>query len=174
MLLRRRVSLLTAVTLTVLAVCSAPAHAQKHGDDDPDLAEIRNYHLTMPKVDQFVAATTALKAMVDANPALRKQMDSGKDDDSSITQKAADWDLHFPQAAAVIKSKGLSTREYIVVSIALLNDVMIVGMKKNGSIKEYPANAITAENAAFVEQNYDKLEHTMSSLMSMNQDANQQ
>jgi hypothetical protein len=174
MLLRRRVSLLTAVTLTVLAVCSAPAHAQKHGDDDPDLTEIRNYHLTMPKVDQFVAATTALKAMVDANPDLKKQMDSGKDDDASITQKAADWDLHFPQAAAVVKSKGLSTREYIVVSIALLNDVMIVGMKKNGSIKEYPPNTITAENAAFVEQNYDKLEHTMSALMSMNQDSNQQ
>jgi len=172
MLLRLRAVQLAVFALALFAAW--PAAAQKH-DDSADVAEIRNYHLTMSKVDQFVAATTALKKLADANPGLRKGMNSDKDDDASIAQKAADWDLHFPEAAAVVKSNGLSTREYIVVSIALLNDVMIVGMKKNGSIKEYPPDTITPENAAFVEQNYDKLEHTMSSLMSVNnQDSNQQ
>jgi len=172
MLLRYRAVPLAVFAFAIFA--ASPAAAQKHGDDSADVAEIRNYHLTMSKVDQFVAATTALKKLADANPEIRKGMNSDKDDDASITQKAADWDLHFPAAAAIVRSSGLSTREYIVVSIALLNDVMIVGMKKNGSIKEYPPDAITPENAAFVEQNYDKLEHTMSSLMSTNQDSNQQ
>lgn len=61
-------------------------------------------------------------------------------------------------------SSGLSTREYVLVSLAFLNDVMIVGMKKQGMIKEYPANAITPENAAFVEQNFDKLKQVSEKL----------
>ena len=38
-----------------------------------------------------------------------------------------------------------------------MNDVTIVGMKRQGAIKAYPPNMITPENATFVEQNYDKL-----------------
>jgi uncharacterized membrane protein YukC len=56
-----------------------------------------------------------------------------------------------------------------VISLALLNDVMIVGMKKQGLIKEYPSDAITAENAAFVEQNYDKLQQALAPLTPQNQ-----
>ena len=43
------------------------------------------------------------------------------------------------------------------MTLAFMNDVMPVGMKKQGSIKTYPPNTITPENAMFVEQNYDKL-----------------
>jgi hypothetical protein len=41
--------------------------------------------------------------------------------------------------------------------MALLNDMMMVGMKMQGAIKEYPPNSVTPENAAFVQQNFDKL-----------------
>ena len=168
MLLRYRSSLLAIIAFAALTVCSAAASAQKH-DDSADVAEILNYHLTMPKVDRFIAATTALKKMVDSNPELKKQINSGSDDDASLTQKAAEWDLHFPEATAAVKSSGFSTREYMVISIALLNDVLIVGMKKQGTIKEYPPNAISSENAAFVEANYDKLAQALAPLMPQNQ-----
>ena len=175
MLGRHRASLLAVLTLTALAIYSTSAIAQKHGADNPDVVEIVHYHLNTPRLDQFIAATSALTKLVDANPDLRKSMNSGSDDDESLTQKAADWDLHFPQATAVVKSAGLSTREYLVISIALFNDVMIVGMKKQGAIKEYPADAITPENAAFVEQNYDKIEKALAPLMKgANPNADQQ
>ncbi len=173
MLLRHRVSRFAVLALTVLTLCSTAALAQKHGADNPDVVEIVNYHLTASKLDQFIGATTALTKLVEANPDLKKSMNSGSDDDVSLTQKAAEWDLHYPQATAVVKSNGLSTREYIVISIALFNDVMIVGMKKQGAIKEYPSDAITPGNAAFVEQNYDKIEQALKPLMSMNRDSNQ-
>ena len=44
-----------------------------------------------------------------------------------------------------------------MVSLALMNDFMLVGMKKQGTIKEYPPNSVTPENAAFVDANFDKL-----------------
>ena len=162
---RLRIPLFAAVVLTVLTLCSIAAVAQKHGDNNPDVVEIVNYHLTASKLDQFIGATTALTRLVESNPELKKQMNSGSDDDASLTQKAAEWDLHFPQATAIVKSNGLSTREYLVISIALFNDVMIVGMKKQGAIKEYPADAITPGNAAFVEQNYDKISQALAPLM---------
>ena len=41
---------------------------------------------------------------------------------------------------------------------------MFVGMKKAGNIKEYPSS-ISPENAAFIEQNYDKLQGMLAPLM---------
>jgi hypothetical protein len=114
--------------------------------------------LSMEKIDRLIAATDALNKLLASDPAFRKKMDSNTEEDRSIDQKARRIDAEFPQAAAVLHATGLSTREYIVLSLAFINDVMFVGMKKQGSIKEYPPNAITPENAAFVEQNFDKLQ----------------
>ena len=47
---------------------------------------------------------------------------------------------------------------------ALLSDVMAVGMKKGRTIKAYPAT-ISPENAAFLEQNYDKIQALLAPLM---------
>jgi hypothetical protein len=73
-------------------------------------------------------------------------------------QREKDIDTNFPQVAAIIHSHGLTTREFMVVTIAYINDVTFVGMKKQGMIKDYPPNSITPENAAFVEANFDKLQ----------------
>lgn len=165
MFLRFKASLLSIITLGALAAAMAsPATAQGHGENSPDVTEIRQYRLTMAKVDQYITASTALKKYVDTHPELGKRMNSGDSDNESISQKAADLDLHFPEAAVVLRSNGFATREYLVMSLALLNDIMIVGMKKQGALKEYPPKSITAENAAFVEQNYDKLAQALSSL----------
>ena len=160
---RSTVSLL-ALSLIAVTGSAASAAAQRPVDSNPDVVEIRHYQLTMGKIDNFVAATAALKKLADTDPSLNKQMNADKDDET-ISQKAADWDLHFPQAAVVVRAHGLSTREYIVITMALINDVMVVGMKKQGAIKDYPPNAITPENAAFVEQNYDALQQKLGPLM---------
>ena len=146
--------------LAVLAVVTgAFAAPQSHkNDNDPDLIEIRHYPLKMAKIEQLAAATDEVNKILAADPALKKEV-NGEDmsKDESITKKAARIDTQYPQFAAVLHRHGLTSREYIVVTLAFMNDVMIVGMKKQGSVQSYPPNTITTENAAFVEQNYDKL-----------------
>jgi hypothetical protein len=62
-----------------------------------------------------------------------------------------------PSAVADLKAVGLKPREFLIVTVALIGDFMAVGMKKSGTIKEYP-DSISLENATFVEQNYARLQ----------------
>jgi hypothetical protein len=150
------VALVSAILALAPFATSAPLAGGPH-DNDPDLLEIRQYHLTMDKVEKTATATEQVNALLAGNPGLKKKVDAESDDDASIDQKAKQFDTKFPEATAIIHSNGLSTREYLVVSMALLNDMMMVGMKMQGAIKEYPPNSVTPENAAFVQQNFDKL-----------------
>ena len=147
------------VTLAVSAIAillSAPLTKAQISDNNPDLVEVRHYRLTMDKVQAAADASEQVNALIASNPELKKRVDADSGDET-IDQKAKRFDTSFPDVAAIVRRNGLSTREYVVVTLALMNDYMLVGMKKQGSIKEYPPNAITPENAAFVEQNFDKL-----------------
>lgn len=150
------VALVSAVLALPSVATSAPLTGGPH-DNDPDLLEIRQYRLTMDKIEKTATATEQVNALLASNPDLKKRINAASDDDASIDQKAKQFDTKFPEATAIIHRNGLATREYIVVELALLNDMMMVGMKMQGAIKEYPPNSVTPENAAFVEQNFDKL-----------------
>ncbi len=150
------VALVSAILSLAPFAKSVPLTGGPH-DNDPDVLEIRQYRLTMDKVEKAATATEQVGALMASNPELKKKADAESDDDASIDQKAKQFDTKFPEATAIVHRNGLSTREYIVISLALLNDMMMVGMKMQGAIKEYPANSVTPENAAFVEQNFDKL-----------------
>lgn len=168
--LRPRTLLCIAPVFAALACSSVSLTAQNLNGDTPDTIEIRQYRLTMEKVEQFVAATVALGKLKDSDPALKKQMDSASSGNETITQEAADLEQRFPQVAALVRSHGLAPREYIVVFMALLYDVSLVGMKRQGAIQDYPPNTITPENAAFIEQNYDKLTQALSPLKTQSGD----
>jgi len=47
-----------------------------------------------------------------------------------------------------------------VITGALFADFIAVGIKRHGRAKEYPAT-ISPENAAFIDQNFDKLQAMM-------------
>lgn len=151
-----KASLGVTLAVSMIAVAATAAYCAPVHDNDPDLVEIRQYRLTMDKLEKAASASQQMNSLMAGNPDLKKRVDA-EDDDATIDQKARRFDTMFPEAAAVVRRNGLSTREYIVVSLAFMNDYMVVGMKKQGSIKEYPPNLITTENAAFVEQNFDKL-----------------
>jgi hypothetical protein len=140
-----------AIAVFATAAYCAPVH-----DNDPDLIEIRQYRLTMDKLDKAATASQQMNAMMASNPDFKKRADA-EDNDATIDQKARRFDTTFPEAAAIVRRNGLSTREYIVVSLAFMNDFIMVGMKMQGTIKTYPPNSVTPENAAFVEQNFEKL-----------------
>jgi hypothetical protein len=153
-------TLTACVSLLALAATLHPvlqARAQMP-PDNPDLPEARNYVLTMDKIEKLAAAVDDINKLRASNPALKARMDAADYSKLPIDQEAKNIDANFPEVAAVIHSHDLTTREFILVTMAFFNDVAFVGMKKQGAIQAYPPNSITPENAAFVEANWDKLQ----------------
>lgn len=140
--------------LAVLATERADAVGQS--DNTPDVIEIRHYQLTVDKAEKAATAMESINKLTAENPAIKEQMDASAAGSLPITKQAENIDAKFPQVAAIIHAGGFATREFIVVIGAIMNDSGFVGLKKQGLIKEYPAKAITPENAALVEENWDK------------------
>jgi hypothetical protein len=153
----RRLAALLALVLAAVIPASAQSVLPAN-NSDPDLVEVRNYPLTMDKVEKLAAAVDALNQLETANPALKSKMDAEPADDQTIDAKVRSLDTRFPEAADVVHQNGLTSRDYIVVSLAFLNDVAFVSMRRQGTLHSYPPGSITPENAAFVESNYDKLQ----------------
>ena len=124
--------------------------------DDPDVVEVRNYVLTLDKAEKTATAMQSINQLVAANPSLNAALDAGSATTGKkpITQQAQDIDAQYPQIATIIHANGLETREFIVITGAIINDVGFVGMKMQGMISSYPPNSITPANAAFVEANW--------------------
>jgi hypothetical protein len=158
--------MLTSLSLVATAaVMLAMAQSGNAAGGDPDAAEVYNYHLTMDKIQKASAATGAVNKYLAANPAVKSQMDGDDQSNKTIDQQAKNLDTKYPQVAAIIKSNGLTTREDILVTRAFISGVMVVGMKKQGMIKDYPPNTVSPQNAAFLEQNFDKLQNLSGTLM---------
>ncbi len=144
-----------SIALAVAARAETPA-TKPSADQDPDVTEVRACQLTQEKIDKLTAANEALSRLAKADPALRRQMEDD-DSDRSIAEMVRNLETKYPKAVKTIEGAGLKVREFVVLELAFTNDLMIVGMKRQGLLKVYPAGAITPENIAFVEQNYEKL-----------------
>jgi hypothetical protein len=157
MRLREGAAMLGGVSAVLVAMALSAPHGVAQGDDNPDVIEVRHYQLTVDKAQKAATALQSINQLVAANPSLNAALDAGSDSTGKkpITQQAQDIDTKYPQIAAIIKQNGLATREFIVITGAIINDVTLVGMKKQGMIKAYPAGMITPENAALIEANWD-------------------
>lgn len=153
MRLREAVSLLTGVSMVALA---AAAMSAPPGANDPDVIEVRHYALTLDKAQKTATAMQSINQLVASNPSLNAAMDAGSDTTGKkpITQQAQDIDSKYPQVAAIIHANGLATREFIVITGAIINDMGWVSMKKSGMVQAYPPGMITPENAALIEGNW--------------------
>jgi hypothetical protein len=167
--MRRREALSLLAGLAILALTTAANGAPRvgsPGDADPDVQEVRHYHLTLDKAEKTATAMQSINQLVASNPSLNAAMDAGSSTTGKkpITQQAQDIDAKYPQVAAIIHANGLATREFIVVTGAIINDAGFVGLKKQGLISSYPPNSIMPENAALVEQNWDKFQAIMAKM----------
>jgi hypothetical protein len=145
-----------AMTTLTLGVLCLPTASAQGNDNDPDVLEVRHYQLTMDKAQKAASAMQAINQLVASNPALSAAMNSDSSTGKkTITQQAQTIDTKYPQVAAVIHQNGLQTREFIVITGAMLNDVGWVGMKKQGMVKDYPPGMITPANADLIEANWD-------------------
>jgi hypothetical protein len=154
MRVREALSVFTGVTVIVLA--AAAMSAQSVSSDNPDVAEIRNYVLTLDSAQKAAAAMQSINQMIAANPSLSAALDNSSNTTGkeTITQQAQYIDSKYPQISTVIHANGLQTRDFIVITGAIINDVGFVGMKMQGMISSYPPNSITLANAAFVQANW--------------------
>ncbi|HEV2382904.1 MAG TPA: hypothetical protein VG206_24320 [Terriglobia bacterium] len=158
---RTKVAALTGTVVLLLgaAAISAPQAAQRGNPPaDADSKEYRGYHLTMENVGKFVAASKALVKLSHDNPGLEKDMESQSD--ARTIEDAVRTTEKYPAVTSAIKSAGLTTRDFVVMTGTLMGAEMAVGMKKQGQIKQYPPS-VSPENAAFVEQNWDRLNAMM-------------
>jgi hypothetical protein len=156
MTLQRTLASIFAILLVSLSA-TAQSKAKK---DDPDVKEVRDYRLNMDVIERYIRAVKA--AMAD--PAAKKCFDNNSPGDASSLDAGEKIINGCPAAVADLKTASIKPREFLIVTAALIGDVMAVGMKKAGTIKEY-ASSISPENAAFVEQNFDKLQGMLAPLM---------
>jgi hypothetical protein len=155
MTLQRTLALIFAILLAGLSA-TAQSRAKK---DDPDLKEIRDYRLSMDIVEHYIRAVKTGSA----DAAAKKCFDNNPPGNAPSLDAGEKIINACPAAVADLKAAGIKPREFLIVTAALIGDVMAVGMKKAGTIKEYP-DSISPENAAFVEKNYDKLQALMAPL----------
>lgn len=155
-------SFVAAAILIATAELGASAQTRANRDSaaDPDMKEIRDFRLTVSNVQKFVTATKAItedkasaRCMEEKSPSNAPTLDAGE----KILNGC-------PGALGVIRKAGLASREYLVMSAAIFSDFLTVGMKKQGTIKEYPST-ISPENAAFIEHNFEKLNAMLAPVM---------
>ena len=155
MTLQRTLASIFAILLVGLSA-TAQSRAKK---DDPDVKEIRDYRLSMDVIERYIRAVKSGMA----DPAAKKCFDNNPPGNAPSLDAGEKIINACPAAVADLKTAGVKPREFLIVTAGLIGDVMAVGMKKAGTIKEYPAS-ISPENAAFVEQNYDKLQGMLAPL----------
>jgi hypothetical protein len=133
---------------------------QPGGGSPADMKEIRDYRLNMDVIQRYVRLFKTLND----DAAVKKCSDFSSSGTKVTSLDDSEKALSScPAAVADIKAAGMKPREFLVVTGALMSDFMAVGMKKSGMIKDYPPT-VSPENAAFLEQNYDKLQAMMGSL----------
>jgi len=145
------------VTFLLLGICAAAQEQQTPAQVQAEKADVKNFVLTTDKLDKYEAAIKATLKVEKENPALKKQMDdeNSQNPTNSIAGSVATIEKHPPIANA-IKNAGMSPRDFVVMTYALINSAAAVQMQKAGPIKDNP-DSVLPENTAFVEKNYDRI-----------------
>jgi hypothetical protein len=152
-----RFRILTLLAVAAAAVASPQA---KKRTDDPDMREIRDYRLSIDKIQKYIDAMKAVQKDP-AAAACFKDKPPGNQATIDLGQKQIEA---CPAAVADLKSAGLTAREFLVMTGSLIGNVMAMEMKRQGTIKQYP-ESVSPENAAFLDQNYDKVKAMVAPMM---------
>ncbi len=143
----------------LLIAASAGAQSRAKKADSPDVKEMRDYRLSMDVIQRYIRAMKT----VGADPVAKKCFENNPPGNAPTLDAGEKLINACPAGVADLNAAGLKPREFLVITGALIGDFMAVGMKKNGTIKEYPSS-LSPENAAFIEQNYDKIQAMLAPL----------
>ena len=154
------VVVLASASAWLAAAAPQAQSPRRTAENDPDSKEMRDYRLSIDNIQKYVAASKALGGDPSAASCF-------KDHPPGNAKTFAEGDKIIAscgRAAADISGAGLKPHDFLVMTGALFGDMMAVDMKKQGEIKAYPAT-ISPENAAFLEQNYAKIQALLAPLM---------
>ena len=149
-----------------LAIFLSTAIAMPQANTDEQ--EITNFRLNMDNLAKFSNVSKTMMKMLHDDPSLNKRFNESQQN-KTIAQTTENIEKNYPAVAAAIHGAGLSPHEYVVMTGTIIGTTMAVGMKKQGMIKTIPPS-VSPENAAFVEQNYEKINSLMQSLMQAQND----
>jgi hypothetical protein len=156
-----RIAALVAAIFLLLPLAQAQSATAERTSDEKALAE---YRLSIAAIQKLLAATRAM-AKVSEDPTVRAaaaklsasdDANDGGDGYQSLNDMARKVDA-FPPIASAIRSAGLTSREYMLITMSYMQAAMAAGMKKQGLIKELPKGT-PAENVAFIEKNDTELQ----------------
>lgn len=153
--------LLVAALMGCAGGVAAPQGKRGAQASDPDQAEMTGFRLTMDNLDKFASASKSMLKYQKEKQGLQDSM-SNEADARTIAGMVRTVEK-YPALVSVIKSAGLSVRDYSVMTGTLVTSAMAVGMKKQGMITQIPPT-VSTDNAQFVEKNYDKIEALMKTL----------
>jgi hypothetical protein len=138
-----------------------PASAQANKSDaDADQKELYSYVLTVDKLHKLADATRDMKEWQKKNPQAADEKADTASEEGSISQRVKDIEAKTPELVAIVRKNGLTTREYMVALLVLMQASILVGMKK-ATDTEYSKDATTLvspANLAFVEQHWEELQ----------------
>jgi hypothetical protein len=119
---------------------------------DAELADVQSYKLSMEKIDKMLAAQRILAAKAKAmTPAEREAMRARSDADSDPNESLDDMARKIesePLLRDAIREAGLSSREYVLITMSMMQTGMADGVLKmrpkdnqDSLIREMKANA---------------------------------
>ena len=114
---------------------AAPASTTSAGSKgDAELADVQSYRLSMDKIDKMLAAQRILAAKAKAmTPAEREAMEargeSASDPNESLDDMARKIDGE-PMLRDAIREAGLSSREYVLITMSMMQTGMADGVLK--------------------------------------------
>jgi hypothetical protein len=155
-----KLRVLVTIAAAAAMMAAAPQRTKKTVENDPDLREIRDYRLSMDAIQRYVASYKAMMGDAKAQACFK---DSPPGNAPTLDKGEKMFNDCAP-AVADIKGAGMKPREFLVLTAQLIGDMMAVELKKAGTIKAYP-ETVSPENAAFLEQNYDKVKALLAPMM---------
>ena len=132
---------------------NAPADTENLGDITGEIA------LDKARLDRYFAALANLGALVKQDPSL----DGLEMGDSETTEQFVARIEAQPRIRAALAQAGMSAREYVRTSEALVASMYLVSMLETGTIKELPPEANKA-NVEFVKAHMAEIEPRMEAL----------
>jgi hypothetical protein len=146
------------IVVFLFVAALAPSQSARRAET-PDGKEIKEYRLNMDVIQRYLNAYK----MASNDAGAKKCFDNSPPGNAPTLDAGEKLINACPAAVAIIKNAGLKPREFLVITGALIADYIAVGMKRQGTLKQYPAS-ISPENAAFIDQNFDKLQTMMAPL----------
>lgn len=175
-----RTHLLALTLVAFLAACSgdaapgaddttAAATARQAGGSttiDADLADIANYRLTMPKIDQWMQAQrNVARAAAALSPAERAAFRARQDEGNDADRSTADMVRRIesdPLMSRAVRDAGLTASEFTLITMSVIQSGMaaaVLEMRPNDDqdslVREMKANM---ENVRFMRANRQEIE----------------